>query len=87
MTRYTVVWVESATDDLARFWLKAAGKQAIADAADLADKFLAVDPAARSDVLSEGLWAVTVGSLRLFFVLHDDDRKVEMLYVKRIVRQ
>ena len=87
MTRFTVVWVESALDDLARFWLKAAGKQAITDAADLADKFLAVDPASRSDVLSEGLRAVTVGSLRLFFALHEDDRKVEMLYVKRIVRQ
>ena len=87
MTRYTVVWVESAIDDLARFWLKATDQQAIADAADLADKFLAVDPMAKSDALSEGLRAVTVGSLRLFFVLHEDDRKVEILYVKRIVRQ
>lgn len=87
MTRYTVVWVESALDDLARFWLKAKDQQAIADAADLSDKFLAVDPAAKSDALSEGLRAVTVGTLRLFFVAHDDDRKVEILYVKRIVRQ
>ena len=28
---------------------------------------------------------MTVGTLRLFFVIHDADRKVEMLYVKRIV--
>jgi hypothetical protein len=87
MTRYTVVWIESAIDDLARFWLKAKDQQAIADAADLADKFLAVDPAMRSDALSEGLRAVTVGSLRLFCVLHEADRKLEILYVKRIVRQ
>ncbi len=87
MTRYTVVWVESATDDLAIFWMRAADKQAITDSADLADKFLAIDPAAKSDFLSEGLRAVTVGLLRLFFMIHEDDRKVEILYVKRIVRQ
>jgi hypothetical protein len=87
MTRHTIVWVESAIDDLARFWMKAADRQAIADAADLSDKFLVVDPAERSEPLSEGLRAVTVGSLRLFLVLHDEDRKVEILYVKRIVRE
>jgi hypothetical protein len=30
---------------------------------------------------------VTVGTLRQFFVIHGPDRKVEILYVKRIVRQ
>lgn len=87
MTRYTVVWVESALDDLARFWLKAQDQQAIADAADLADKALAVDPDQKSDVLSEGLRAITVGNLRLFGLLHKEDRRVEITYVKRIVRQ
>jgi hypothetical protein len=87
MTRYTVVWVQSATDDLAEFWLRAAEKQAITDSADLADKFLAFDPAAKSDFLSEDLRGVTVGLLRQYFKIHEEDRKVEILYVKRIVRQ
>jgi hypothetical protein len=43
MTRYTVVWLESALDDLARFWIKTVHRQAISDSADLADDYLATD--------------------------------------------
>jgi hypothetical protein len=87
MSRYDVVWVESASDDLARFWLRATDQQVISEAADLADQVLATDPVSQSDALSEGLRAITSGSLRIFFVIYEDDRKVEVLYVKRIVRQ
>ena len=86
MTRYTVVWLESALDDLARFWLKTVHRQAITDSADLADDYLATDAHIKGELLSEGLRAVTVGLLRLYFVVREQDRVVEIAYVKRIVR-
>jgi hypothetical protein len=86
MTRYTVVWLESALDDLARFWIKTVHRQAITDSADLADDYLATDAQLKVEPLAEGLRAVTVGLLRLYFVVREDDRIVEIAYVKRIVR-
>ena len=86
MIRYTVVWLESALDDLARFWLKTVHRQAITDSADLADDYLATDADQKGELLSEGLRAVTVGLLRLYFIVREQDRVVEIAYVKRIVR-
>ena len=86
MTRFTVVWLESSLDDLARFWIKTVHRQAITDSADLADDYLATDAHLKGEPLSEGLRAVTVGLLRLYFVVREQDRVVEIAYVKRIVR-
>jgi hypothetical protein len=86
MTRYTVVWLESAIDDLARFWMKTAYQQALADSADLADDYLATDAHTKGENLAEGLRAVTVGLLRVYFTVREEDRTVEVAYVKRIVR-
>ena len=86
MIRYTVVWLESALDDLARFWIKTVHRQAITDSADLADDYLATDADQKGELLSEGLRAVTVGLLRLYFIVREQDRVVEIAYVKRIVR-
>jgi hypothetical protein len=86
MTRYTAVWLESSLDDLARFWIKTVHRQALTDSADLADDYLATDAHLKGEPLSEGLRAVTVGLLRLYFVVREPDRVVEIAYVKRIVR-
>jgi len=86
MKKYTVVWLESALDDLARFWIKTVHRQAITDSADLADDYLATDAETKGESLSEGLRAVTVGLLRLYFVARPEDRILEIAYVKRIVR-
>ena len=85
MTRYTVVWVESALDDLARFWIKTVHRQAISDSADLADEYLATDAHLKGESLAEGLRAVTVGLLRFYFVVREHDRVLEVAYVKRIM--
>jgi hypothetical protein len=86
MTRYTVVWLESALDDLARFWMKTVHQQELADAADLADEYLETDADRKGEALAESLRAVTVGMLRLYFIVREQDRVVEVAYVKRIVR-
>lgn len=86
MTLYTVVWLESALDDLARLWVKTVHRQEIADAADLADDYLKTDAHLKGEHLAEGLRAITVGLLRLYFVVREADRLVEIAYVKRIVR-
>ena len=86
MTRYTVVWLESAIDDLARFWMKTVHKREVTKSADLADEYLATDAHKKGEPLAEGLRAVTVGLLRLYFTVREHDRVVEVAYVRRIVR-
>ena len=86
MTRYTVVWLESAIDDLARFWMKTVYKKQVTESADLADEYLATDAQHKGELLAEGLRAVTVGLLRLYFTVSEQDRLVVIAYVRRIVR-
>jgi hypothetical protein len=42
--RYTVTWRETALQQLARVWMRAADKEAVNRAAELIDRELAVDP-------------------------------------------
>ena len=86
MTRYTVVWLESAIDDLARFWLKTVHKREVTESADLADEYLATDAHHKGELLAEGLRAVTVGLLRQYFTVREADRVVEVAYVRRVIR-
>jgi hypothetical protein len=86
MTRYTVVWLESAIDDLARFWMKTVHKREVTESADLADEYLATDAHEKGELLAEGLQATSVGLLRLYFTVSEQDRVVEVAYVRRIVR-
>jgi hypothetical protein len=43
MTRFSVVWVEEARDELAEIWLKSADRMAVAAAADAIDCDLSED--------------------------------------------
>jgi hypothetical protein len=44
MTRFTVVWVQSAQDSLARLYLEAPNPKAATDAAIIIDPLLATNP-------------------------------------------
>ncbi len=82
MIRYTVVWHREGRDELAEIWTDAQDCNAVTAAADLIDQQLADDAAKKGTELSEGLRALFVPPLRVLFVVREDDRVVEVLWVK-----
>lgn len=84
MTRYTVVWVESARDELADIWINSADRDAIVAATQAVDGMLAEEPAERGNHLSEGLRSLFVPPLRVIFTVRDADRIAEILKVRSL---
>src|SRR5262245_42939321 len=82
MTRYTVVWLKSAQDKLAQFWLDASDQQGLADAADSIDSSLANDPTSKGTHLSEGLYSLDRPPLRVLYSVSEADRLVEVADVR-----
>jgi hypothetical protein len=84
MTRFTVVWIQSALDELAELWLTATDRDEITAAANAIDDYLAQDPASKGIELSEGLRVLLAPPLKIIFATHDADRIVDVLRVKRL---
>jgi plasmid stabilization system protein ParE len=84
MTRRTVVWVQSAQDDLAELWLNSADRNSVTAAANGIDQELAQDATTKGTALREGLRAIFVPPLRVLFAVREDDRVVEVLRVRRV---
>ena len=82
MTRYTVVWVESAQDELADHWLRSPDRKAITAAVHIIDRELAEDAPVKGTMLREGLRALFSPPLRVLFSIREDDRVVEVLRVR-----
>ena len=78
MTRFTVVWLQGAENDLAEIWQAAADRREITAAGDRVDQKLAIDPHVDSQYLSELLWCIDDFPLRVYFGLRLDDRVVEV---------
>ncbi len=81
MTRYTVVWVRSARDELADLWVNALDRNAVTTAAQFSDRQLSEDAAGKGNELSEGLRAWYTPPLKAIFTVREDDRIVEVLRV------
>jgi plasmid stabilization system protein ParE len=84
MTRYTVVWVDSAKDELAEVWMSSADREAVVAATQAIDGELAQDATTRGDELSEGLRSLFVPPLKVIFVVREPDRIVEILRVRSL---
>lgn len=84
MTRYTVTWVKSAEDDLARIWMASSQQQAVADAADAIDARLAEDPDCQGSEVAEGLRRLRVMPLEVLYSVLDQDRVVEVANVRLV---
>jgi hypothetical protein len=78
--RYTVGWLPSALDELARIWNEALDRQAVSRAADDIDHLLRTSPRYRGDN-GAGTRDLTVFPLRVIFEVSPDDRKVTVLEV------
>ena len=65
MTRYTVVCVRGALDELTTFWLNAPDRNQITDAPQAIDCELARSPSTKGSTLHEGLCAFVQPPLRI----------------------
>jgi hypothetical protein len=84
ITRYTVVWLGSAQDELAELWLAAPDRNAVSTAAHPIDAELSGDAATRGVEVSEGLRALFAPPLRILFAVNEEDRLVEVVRIRRI---
>ena len=84
MTRYTVVWLRDAVEELAEIWLAAADRAAVTAASDEIDRALATDAANKGRPLSEGLRVYDTPPLRAVFSVTESDRKVEVARVRSL---
>ena len=83
MIRFTVVWPQSALDELAGIWIASSDRSSVTQAANQIDRELADNPQAQGLELSEGIRAYYRQPLRVLFAIREDDRIVEILTVKR----
>ena len=82
MTRYTVVWLRDAIDELGEIWIASQDRNAITAASAEIDRELATDASAKGKTLSEGLLLYDAPPLRAVFSVSDPDRKVEIARVR-----
>jgi plasmid stabilization system protein ParE len=82
MTRYTVVWIESAQNELADLWIRGEDRSALNAATRAVDAELAVDALTKGSAISEGLRALSVRPVRVLFAVREYDRIVEVLRVR-----
>ena len=82
MSRYTVVWLQEAIDELGEIWLSTIDRNAVAAASEEIDRNLATQPATQGKPLSEGLRVYDASPLRAVFSVSDADRIVEVARVR-----
>ena len=77
------MWLPEARNDLARLWLAASKRQAIAAASDEVDRLLRTHPVAVARHVAEGIWKLEVAPLLVYFAVSEEDRRVEVTNVLR----
>jgi hypothetical protein len=84
MIRYSVVWLTSASDELAEIWLAAPDRNAVAAASDRIDAELAEDAHRKGVAVHEGLRLLTISPLCAYYVVRQADRIAEVLKIRRV---
>ena len=82
MSRYTVVWLRDAIDELGEIWLSSTDRNAVREASAEIDRELATNAKAKGNPLSEGLRTYDAPPLRAVYSVSDPDRKVEVARVR-----
>ena len=75
----TVVWVKSADDELATFWLATGRSEVITKASYQIEHDLRTDASGNSSDLTEGLYVIERGPLRAVPEINEGDRLVRVL--------
>jgi hypothetical protein len=81
--KYTVIWKPSAEEELARLWVNALDRQAVATAADTMDALLQEDPEAQGESRTGLVRIMIVPPLPVHFTVSEPDRLVSVLEVWR----
>lgn len=84
MTRYTVVWIESARDELAALWMNQPLRRSVSKAADEIDGELTVDALTKGRELRDGFRFLAVFPIKIIFRVREEDRMVEVLKVAEV---
>ena len=84
MIRYTVIWHETAQDQLAQIWLDATDRTAITSAANEIDVQLASDAESKGLEVEGGLRELAEPPLEVHFLVSEPDRMVRVLQVARL---
>jgi hypothetical protein len=82
VSRYTVVWLREAIDELGEIWLAAADRNAVTEASEEIDRILQDDAEKKGRILSEGLRVYDAPPLRAVFSVSDSDRQVEVARIR-----
>jgi mRNA-degrading endonuclease RelE of RelBE toxin-antitoxin system len=78
----TVVWVESAEQELASIWLALPDRNKVSKATHQIDQALKRDAIGEGIKLCEGLYAIERPPLRALYEILSDDKVVRVLKVK-----
>jgi mRNA-degrading endonuclease RelE of RelBE toxin-antitoxin system len=78
----TVVWVESAEQELASIWMALPDRNKVSHATHEIDQALQRDAIGQGVVVCEGLYAIERGPLRALFEVLSEDRIVRVLKIK-----
>jgi hypothetical protein len=82
MIRYTVTFSREADAALAREWMNARNRRAVAQAGDEIDRLLKYDAAEKGTVVRENLRELVVEPLIALFTVDEGDRKVTVWSVR-----
>jgi plasmid stabilization system protein ParE len=82
MTRFTVSWRPEIQADLADIWMNAVDRHSVAIAANRIDDLLSVDATSRGLEIHEGLHALVVEPLVVYFSVSEPDRLVTVWRVR-----
>lgn len=81
MTRYTVVWLQSALDELAELWMSSREQGAVAQAANEIDEELRTDADIKGVDVGEDILGLVVPPLKILFAVNEQDRKAVVFRV------
>lgn len=84
MTRHTVVWVQSAENELVEIWLAAIDRNEITAATHWIDTHLSTNANMKGEALAEGLRSLNIPPFRVIFLVREDNAVVEVVRVSRI---
>lgn len=82
MKQYTVSWRPEIQADLADIWMAAPDRRSISAAADRIDELLSRDAASQGTEVHEGLRALIVEPLLVYFTASEPDRLVTVWAVR-----
>ena len=85
MKSFTVLWRQTALDQLAEIWLRAGNRSQVNESVEAIDALLSTDPSSDlTSELAEGLRTVTVIPLRVIYAVQAADCIVDVATVRQV---